>query len=207
MNDSPSDLVALKAAAERISPDRIQVNTVVRPPTLSEAHPLDAEELEKCRAFLGPKAELIVSFAKEEAGRENPGSEDSVIEMIRRRPCGLEEISAALNIPKSNARTHDGSARAERQSRPARTPWNFLLSIGMNSLGTPARGEMRRTLGGPSTKDQKNTMQSARNPLFQSTPCGRRCRLGERQRGCRESGRGRSFSRHLTGGISVEFTP
>ncbi len=101
MNDSPSDLVALKAAAERISPDRIQVNTVVRPPTLSEAHPLDAEELEKCRAFLGPKAELIVSFAKEEAGRENPGSEDSVIEMIRRRPCGLEEISAALNIPRA----------------------------------------------------------------------------------------------------------
>ena len=62
INDSPEELEALCEAAMRISPDTIQLNTVVRPPAEISAKPVSRERLEKIRDFFGVKAEIIASF-------------------------------------------------------------------------------------------------------------------------------------------------
>ena len=99
LNDAEQDLEALQRAITKIGPDRIQLNTVDRPPALSGVQAVGREFLERCRVRMGDRAEIIASF-KGDAERAGPGTAEEIIRMIRRRPCGLDEISMALSIPR-----------------------------------------------------------------------------------------------------------
>src|SRR4030042_2114835 len=68
INDSPSDIKALKRAIARIRPDKVQLNTVVRPPAERWAQPLSRRALDKIKKNLGGRAEVVVDF------RRRPGS-------------------------------------------------------------------------------------------------------------------------------------
>jgi len=52
---------------DTICPDKIQINTVVRPPSDSRAKSLDRERLEEIKLLFGENAEVIAGtpFAKE----------------------------------------------------------------------------------------------------------------------------------------------
>ena len=55
INDSERELEALKEAVEEMSPDRIQLNTVVRPPSDSRAIALDSQRLEDIKMLFGKR--------------------------------------------------------------------------------------------------------------------------------------------------------
>ncbi len=96
INDSPADITALKQAISRIRPDRVQLNTAVRPPAENWAGPLSRADLEKIRRKLGPPAEVVVDFKKRPASKTPTGLRQAVLEMIRRRPVTLEDMTASL---------------------------------------------------------------------------------------------------------------
>ncbi|MBM3312523.1 MAG: radical SAM protein, partial [Candidatus Aminicenantes bacterium] len=52
VNDGPAHLRALRKAIARIRPDRVQLNTVYRPPAVRSARPLSEAELERMKPFL-----------------------------------------------------------------------------------------------------------------------------------------------------------
>lgn len=98
VNDSPAALEALEKAVARIRPDRIELNTVVRPPAELRAAPLGRAALERVRKRLGPRAEIVASFAKrKQAPAEGAGAlEKAVLATVRRRPQTAADIAAAL---------------------------------------------------------------------------------------------------------------
>jgi len=96
LNDRPADLRALKKAIARIRPDRVQLNTVVRPPAESSARPLAPRDLEKVRAFLGGTAEIIADFKKSGQAPATTDLPGLVLEFVRRRPETAERIAEAL---------------------------------------------------------------------------------------------------------------
>jgi wyosine [tRNA(Phe)-imidazoG37] synthetase (radical SAM superfamily) len=96
VNDSPAHIEALKAAAERIRPDRIQLNTVVRPPADRRAKPLGARELQRIRRILGPKAEIVASFEKREQSPAAGDLERDLLATVGRRPMTAEDIASSL---------------------------------------------------------------------------------------------------------------
>jgi len=99
INDSQIELRTLKEVIKRIEPDRIHLNTVVRPPSEKFASPLLHEELDKIRKFFGKNCEVIVEF-KEERGRGYSTNKEAVIlNLIKRRPATLTDIANALGLP------------------------------------------------------------------------------------------------------------
>ncbi|MDF0589739.1 radical SAM protein [Candidatus Methanocrinis natronophilus] len=85
-NDSEAPLIA--EAAEKIDPDRIQLNTVVRPPA-EPVQPLSPVEMvEILEVFSG--AEVIAEWTRE--GSKGTGA--LIIDLLARRPCTLEELAA-----------------------------------------------------------------------------------------------------------------
>lgn len=100
INDSPAHIRALKAAAAGIRPDRIHLNTPVRPPAEPWARPLTRAALERIREELGDNAEIAADFAPAGAAappeRPVPGMEESLLAMIRRRPITLDDAAAGL---------------------------------------------------------------------------------------------------------------
>ena len=96
VNDSPAAIRALEQAVTRIRPDRIELNTVVRPPADRRAAALGPAALERIRKRLGPRAEVVASFAKRKQAPAAGGLDKAVLATVRRRPQTAADIAAAL---------------------------------------------------------------------------------------------------------------
>jgi wyosine [tRNA(Phe)-imidazoG37] synthetase (radical SAM superfamily) len=98
LNTDPEELERLKEVISILKLDRIQLNTVVRPPAEKGIRPVPRDRMEEIRRFFGPKAEVIADYARK-APKIYGATEANILNMLRRRPCTAEEISDSLGIP------------------------------------------------------------------------------------------------------------
>jgi len=96
INDSPSDIRALKPVIARIKPDKVQLNTVVRPPAEKWAQPLTKGELNKIKDRLGGRAEVVSDFKEKSLPPRAENLEEAVLSMSRRRPVTLRDLTETL---------------------------------------------------------------------------------------------------------------
>jgi wyosine [tRNA(Phe)-imidazoG37] synthetase (radical SAM superfamily) len=97
LNDTEEEVHALRSEIERIAPDKIQLNTVVRPPSDSRALPLDRKRMEDIKNYFGSKAEIIAHPEGLRKERVHGPLSVAILEMARRRPVTAVDISKALN--------------------------------------------------------------------------------------------------------------
>jgi wyosine [tRNA(Phe)-imidazoG37] synthetase (radical SAM superfamily) len=106
INDSAADLRALKKAIDRIKPEKVQLNTVVRPPAEKGARPLSRRKLEMIRKELGERAEVVADFrgrARSPAGQD---LREAILAMTKRRPVTISDIAASLGRDERAVRRH-----------------------------------------------------------------------------------------------------
>jgi wyosine [tRNA(Phe)-imidazoG37] synthetase (radical SAM superfamily) len=96
MNDTPPHIRKLKEAIAAIRPDKVQLNTVVRPPAEKNAGPLNAVEMEKIREAIGKGCEVVADFPKKGQTPAMKSLEAGILAMVRRRPVTAEDITASL---------------------------------------------------------------------------------------------------------------
>jgi wyosine [tRNA(Phe)-imidazoG37] synthetase (radical SAM superfamily) len=103
INDSPSHIQKLKKAIKKIKPDRIQLNTVIRPPAENTAHPLELQEMQAIKDLLGENCEIIAEFSREEQKPVSQDLKETVLSLIQRRPVTLSDISKSLGLHRNEA--------------------------------------------------------------------------------------------------------
>jgi wyosine [tRNA(Phe)-imidazoG37] synthetase (radical SAM superfamily) len=97
LNDNRTELEAIRQAIDRVKPERVQINTVVRPPAESTAAPVGDPALEWAQELLGPRAEVIAPFRSRAAvSEEDEALAGNIIDLLRRRPCTLQDIADGL---------------------------------------------------------------------------------------------------------------
>lgn len=106
INDSPADIKALKKAVARIRPDKVQLNTVVRPPAEKWAQPLSRRALDKIKKDLGGRAEVVVDFRKRSDSPAVPDIRRAILAMAQRRPVTIEDITSSLGRKEQEVRPH-----------------------------------------------------------------------------------------------------
>ncbi len=99
LNDRPAHLRALKKAIARIRPDRVQLNTVVRPPAEKSARPLTRKELEAVREALGGEAEIIADFSKTRWTEAPTDPASAIAGTLLRRPMTAADLASSLGLP------------------------------------------------------------------------------------------------------------
>jgi wyosine [tRNA(Phe)-imidazoG37] synthetase (radical SAM superfamily) len=99
VNSSPEQVRKIGAIAERIGPDRIQLNTAVRPTAEPGVKALSEAALAELAKLLGPKAEVIADFRRPQEAPALESHVGDVLDMIRRRPVTVADIAAGLGIP------------------------------------------------------------------------------------------------------------
>ena len=99
MNDGPSHLRKMKDAVARIQPDKVQLNTVVRPPAETSARPLSRPELERIKSHFGERAEIIADFKTKGQSPAAGDISEAILATASRRPVTASEISLALGKP------------------------------------------------------------------------------------------------------------
>ena len=97
-NDSDGEIKGLKRVIDEISPEKIQLNTVVRPPSDPGAVSLDRGRLEEIEKIFGEKAEIIVNKPLKKRSGKHASRVATIIEMSKRRPIRLYDIANVLNI-------------------------------------------------------------------------------------------------------------
>jgi wyosine [tRNA(Phe)-imidazoG37] synthetase (radical SAM superfamily) len=100
MNDSDRELDALRPLIQRISPDKIQLNTVVRPPADLTAAALDRKRLEAIKDFLGDTAEIVAELVPAQTAAPVEDWETRFLEAIRRRPLRVEDVRRVWGLPR-----------------------------------------------------------------------------------------------------------
>lgn len=118
-NDSPEQIAAMADLIETIRPERIQVNTVVRPPTEKYAECIAPERLQQLAARLG--GEVIAPFDMSRKHEAKPSQTSSILELLKRRPCTVPDIASGLSIHENevvkqlNKLLEEGTVVAERR--------------------------------------------------------------------------------------------
>jgi len=98
INENKNELNALKFAAEKINPDRIQLNTPVRPPSEEWVKTLSASRLIKIKKFFGNKCEIIAEFKRKGKKAYLKDVEEEILTLISRRPVTSKDISSSLGL-------------------------------------------------------------------------------------------------------------
>lgn len=98
INDRVDHIEKLKQAISELRPDKVQLNTVVRPPSEKFACALSAQQLESIRELLRGNAEIIPQFERREQRAYQQDVEDAILALLSRRPVTLADISDSLGI-------------------------------------------------------------------------------------------------------------
>ncbi|MDD5064135.1 MAG: radical SAM protein [Phycisphaerae bacterium] len=97
-NTDNQQIAKIKSAIDRIHPDKVQLNTAVRPTTEPGVKALDHKTLRAIARQLGQNCEVIADFSPAHAGANFQAKAEDVLSMLKRRPCSLSDISSALGI-------------------------------------------------------------------------------------------------------------
>jgi wyosine [tRNA(Phe)-imidazoG37] synthetase (radical SAM superfamily) len=107
VNTGRRALAAIKKAIKKIKPDKVQLNTAVRPTAEPGVKKVRLEKLKKIARSIGSGCEVIADFSKDEVTGERidaeRGAEEKLLSILKRRPCSLREICIVLGISKKTA--------------------------------------------------------------------------------------------------------
>jgi wyosine [tRNA(Phe)-imidazoG37] synthetase (radical SAM superfamily) len=93
-----ADFARLVKCAGLIRPDRVQLNTVTRPPAESFAIGISQERLAALAAKFSPPAEVIADFRGIHERAEFAGGREEILGLLRRRPCSIDDIADGLGM-------------------------------------------------------------------------------------------------------------
>jgi wyosine [tRNA(Phe)-imidazoG37] synthetase (radical SAM superfamily) len=107
LNDGEAELTALRRLIHEIAPDKVQLNTAVRPVADRAAQPLSREEMAAIATFFGAGTEIIAGVSR--AAPEKGGVADTdFLEMLARRPMTAEDLARALGLSLPEVRKYLG---------------------------------------------------------------------------------------------------
>jgi wyosine [tRNA(Phe)-imidazoG37] synthetase (radical SAM superfamily) len=82
----------------RIRPDKVQLNTAVRPPAEEYAMAVPDERLRQVARAFKPRAEVIAEYHVRPARAELPASAEAILALLRRRPCTEADVANGLTL-------------------------------------------------------------------------------------------------------------
>ncbi len=103
LNSGREQAKAIARLARTFRPDRIQLNTAVRPTAEKDVGAAPESFLNEIKGLFEPEAELIAGFAGKDSAREKVERQD-ILAMLKRRPCTAQDVASAFSLGMDEAR-------------------------------------------------------------------------------------------------------
>ncbi len=99
VNDSLKEIEKKAQIIKEMKSNKIQLNTVIRPPAESSAQALDIKDLERIREIFGKdKCEIIAKFEGHRQKAYKKDIEEEILRTLKRRPLTIEDLSHFLGL-------------------------------------------------------------------------------------------------------------
>jgi len=105
VNTSADQIKKMKGLVERIRPDKVQLNTAVRPPAEQDVQPASHETLVAIARQMGDNCDVIADVPVGCCDRQAQEVAADVLSMLKRRPCSVHDLCAGLGITAEEAST------------------------------------------------------------------------------------------------------
>ncbi len=102
LNTGSGQIAKIKTAIERIRPDKVQLNTAVRPTAEPAVKRVSAEQLDSIAGQL-ENCEVVADFSPGRSSKMVESKAENVLSMLKRRPCSLNDICLGLGIGRNEA--------------------------------------------------------------------------------------------------------
>lgn len=132
ITDSAERLAPVADHARRLRPDRIHLNTPVRPTYEECAAPVSPQRLAALCGAFSPVAEVIAEWSGGWSGgsAEADGAEAGMLALLERRPCTVDDISDGLdlhrNVVLKALAVLEGQGVVHRLLRDGRVFWHAI---------------------------------------------------------------------------------
>lgn len=157
----PPQTRQLAGLVRQLRPDKVQLNTAVRPPAEDYAMAVSLERLQALARRFPQPAEVIAEYRAPPATAASRASAAAILELLRRRPCTEEDVAAGLAMhPVAVAKhlaTLEAAAQIARQRRGGRVYYHLAVASTPPEVCSPhgclggGRGSVPAPPGRPST--------------------------------------------------------
>jgi wyosine [tRNA(Phe)-imidazoG37] synthetase (radical SAM superfamily) len=121
-----------------IGPDKVQLNTAVRPPCEEYAYAVPPEQMESLAQLFDPPAEVIAEYSTDLSVRIRT-DEAAIRHMLGRRPCTLGEICQAFGLHRNEASKYLGKlVRTGQVEQREKNGERFYSGVHSKALGPAA---------------------------------------------------------------------
>jgi wyosine [tRNA(Phe)-imidazoG37] synthetase (radical SAM superfamily) len=98
LNTDTAEIDKIKGLIERIGPDKVQLNTAVRPTAEPSVKKVSAEKLGTIASRIGQGCEVVADFLSRHTRKHIDSKAEDILSMLKRRPCSLNDICSGLSI-------------------------------------------------------------------------------------------------------------
>jgi wyosine [tRNA(Phe)-imidazoG37] synthetase (radical SAM superfamily) len=108
MNDYDDEVYKMKQMLDEIQPEKIHLNTVVRPPAYSIAKPTSEERLREIQKILGERSEIVGVFKETHKTTEHNVDGQAILALLKRRAMTIDQMTVSLAMKKEDILTSLG---------------------------------------------------------------------------------------------------
>ncbi len=119
-NTTTKDISRIAELVKAVGPDKVQLNTAVRPPCEEYAYAVPEQQMAGLAKCFDPPAEVIAEYSSDTSAKVRANEED-ILEMLERRPCTIDQICKVFGLHRNEASKYlgklvrTGSARERRK--------------------------------------------------------------------------------------------
>jgi wyosine [tRNA(Phe)-imidazoG37] synthetase (radical SAM superfamily) len=125
----PGELTKVAKCVDRIRPDRVQLNTVTRPPAEKYAVGVSSERLAELASIFHPRAEIIADFRGVHRQAEFVAGREEILQMLRRRPCSVDDIANGLGMHRNEVIKYVEELNAENLLEESHTAEKLYYKV------------------------------------------------------------------------------
>jgi len=114
-NATPKDIASIAELVKVIAPDKVQLNTAVRPPCEEYAYAVPEDHMRELAQLLGPQTEVIAEYSSDASARIH-ATETDILDMLERRPCTLDQVCRIFGLHRNEASKYLGKLTRKGQA-------------------------------------------------------------------------------------------
>ena len=103
INDTGEELQALANYLNRLDCEKIQINTVTRPPAEANCAAVDNDVLDYAQNLFGSRSEVIGAFSQTDGAVNDADPCTRIHALVRSHPCTLEQLCSTLGLSSAQA--------------------------------------------------------------------------------------------------------
>jgi wyosine [tRNA(Phe)-imidazoG37] synthetase (radical SAM superfamily) len=107
VNAQAGQIEKIKGLIRRLRPDKVHLNTAVRPPAEPEVQAVPPEMLDAIARQIGGNCE-VMGMPPEGKARQDQRGEADLVSVLKRRPCSVEDICTGLGMDRQEVLKHLG---------------------------------------------------------------------------------------------------